>query len=185
MFTSSALTRTMPAPVGGRLSALALAAGIAVVGWLSPVAAQAGGAGAPAACGLLGDGSVGCGPGVVVAMPDLSDGHISQQDMAQAAMLALSMALGPGGASVGASAAAPAPTGPLVSTTADGGFYVVQPAFDTFLASRPTPEQFRARYPQIQLVLPGQPTTMELRYDQSRFFADVGVEGRIFDGRFQ
>lgn len=58
-------------------------------------------------------------------------------------------------------------------------------AFDRFIAATPTPEQFRARYPDVALVLPGMITTKELRTDNSRFFADVDAQGRITGGRFR
>ncbi|MFP3345114.1 hypothetical protein R0J87_21785, partial [Halomonas sp. SIMBA_159] len=50
------------------------------------------------------------------------------------------------------------------------------PAFDragfrSFISTAPSPDQFRSRYPGITLVMPGTPTTMELRYNYSRFFA--------------
>jgi hypothetical protein len=164
-----------------RLAAILVASGLAVGAALAPTGANAFGGGA-ATCGLLADGSVGCGAGVVVPMPNLSDGDISQADLAQAAILAMSLAMGPGAA---APAPAPEPPGPLVSTTADGQIYVTQPAFDDFIAMHPTPAEFQARYPQIDLVLPGDLTTMELRTDNSRYIADVSVEGRIYDGDFR
>jgi len=33
--------------------------------------------------------------------------------------------------------------------------------------------------------LPNMPTTMEMRYNNSRYFAEVGGDGRISGGRFQ
>jgi len=57
-------------------------------------------------------------------------------------------------------------------------------AFGRFIASRPTPEQFRARYPDVKLVLPGDIATKEFRHDNSRYFADTDSEGRITGGRF-
>lgn len=58
-------------------------------------------------------------------------------------------------------------------------------AFDAWIATHPTPEQFRARYPDVLLVLPGDMTTMEMRSDHSRYFAEIGADGRITGGRFQ
>ncbi len=58
-------------------------------------------------------------------------------------------------------------------------------AFERFIDSRPTPASFRATYPQIQLVLPGDIATMEYRYDHSRFFADLDAQGRIVGGGFR
>lgn len=58
-------------------------------------------------------------------------------------------------------------------------------AFEAFMATRPTPAQFRARYPQVTLILPGDAATQELRRDRSRFFAHLNPDGRIIGGRFQ
>lgn len=58
-------------------------------------------------------------------------------------------------------------------------------AFDAFIATRPTPAQFRGRYPDVTLVLPGQIATKELRLDNSRYFAELDSESRIKGGRFQ
>lgn len=57
--------------------------------------------------------------------------------------------------------------------------------FAAFIALRPTPEQFRTRYPDVQLVMPGDITTKELRFDNSRFFAELDDSGLITGGRFQ
>ncbi|HZP13290.1 MAG TPA: hypothetical protein VFB36_12800 [Nevskiaceae bacterium] len=57
--------------------------------------------------------------------------------------------------------------------------------FDRFVATRPTPEQFRAHYPDVTLVLPGEMATKELRRDRSRYFADVDASGRITGGSFK
>jgi hypothetical protein len=58
-------------------------------------------------------------------------------------------------------------------------------AFDQFIATRPKPAQFRARYPDVVLVLPGDMATKEMRLDRSRYFATLDGEGRITNGRFQ
>ena len=58
-------------------------------------------------------------------------------------------------------------------------------AFDAFIGTRPTPAQFRARYPDVVLVLPGEIATKEMRLDRSRYFADLDADGRIRGGRFQ
>ena len=58
-------------------------------------------------------------------------------------------------------------------------------AFDRFVATQPTADQFRARYPDVLLVLPGEVATKELRADRSRYFADLDREGRIVGGRFK
>jgi hypothetical protein len=59
------------------------------------------------------------------------------------------------------------------------------PAFDSFIAGKPTPSQFRARYPKLLLVLPGDIATRELRMDRSRYFAELDEQQRISGGKFQ
>lgn len=59
------------------------------------------------------------------------------------------------------------------------------PAFERFVATQPTPEQFHARYPDVLLVLPGQIATKELRLDHSRYFAQLDAAGHITGGTFQ
>jgi hypothetical protein len=61
---------------------------------------------------------------------------------------------------------------------------VDQAEFDAFIATRPTPAEFRARYPEILLIEPGQPATREYRADQSRYFAEFDSSGRIVGGWF-
>jgi hypothetical protein len=58
------------------------------------------------------------------------------------------------------------------------------PAFDRFIAGKPTPEQFRKRYPDVKLVLPGEIATREFRMDRSRYFAELDADGRISGGKF-
>ncbi|WP_133882746.1 hypothetical protein [Panacagrimonas perspica] len=58
-------------------------------------------------------------------------------------------------------------------------------AFNAFVATRPTPEVLRQRYPGLTVVLPGDISTRELRSDNSRFFAEIDAESRITGGRFQ
>lgn len=57
-------------------------------------------------------------------------------------------------------------------------------AFERFIAGQPTPEQFRARYPDVQLVLPGTIATKEFRSDNSRYFPKLDGQGRIVGGSF-
>jgi hypothetical protein len=57
-------------------------------------------------------------------------------------------------------------------------------SFGQFIATRPTPLQFRSRYPDVVLVLPGEIATKEMRMDNSRYFAELDGEGRIQSGRF-
>ena len=80
------------------------------------------------------------------------------------------------------------PQGPLQTGVGPG----VEPAhvsdpvtdFDRFIATRPLPTEFRFRYPRIELIEPGMPSTREERHDQSRFFADLDTLGRITSGAF-
>ncbi|MES0875235.1 hypothetical protein [Sinimarinibacterium thermocellulolyticum] len=65
------------------------------------------------------------------------------------------------------------------------GFVTDMKAFDAFIATRPTPEAFRRTYPDVTLVLPGQIATKELRFDNSRYFAQLDEQGRISGGKFQ
>ena len=59
------------------------------------------------------------------------------------------------------------------------------PSFDRYIAGQPTPEQFRARYPDVLLVLPGDIATRELRLNRSRYFAELDDQRRISGGKFQ
>lgn len=65
------------------------------------------------------------------------------------------------------------------------GFVTDMAAFDAFIARRPSADEFRAAYPDVLLVLPDMPATRELRYDNSRYFAEMNGDGRIAGGRFQ
>lgn len=59
------------------------------------------------------------------------------------------------------------------------------PSFEQFIAGKPTPQDFRARYPNVTLVLPGDIATRELRMDRSRYFAELDEQQRISGGKFQ
>ena len=65
------------------------------------------------------------------------------------------------------------------------GFVTDLPAFEQFITTGPTPEQFRARYPDVTLALPGSINTKELRLNHSRYFAQLDAQGRIRSGQFQ
>ncbi|TCV92841.1 hypothetical protein EC912_106180 [Luteibacter rhizovicinus] len=65
------------------------------------------------------------------------------------------------------------------------GFVTDMKAFDGFIATHPTPDQFRATYPDVQLVLPGMITTMEMRMNNSRYSAKLDAQGKITGGSFQ
>jgi hypothetical protein len=57
--------------------------------------------------------------------------------------------------------------------------------FQQFIATRPTPSEFRRIYPDVQLVLPQDIATMEMRYNNSRYFAQVDQQGKIVGGSFR
>jgi len=57
-------------------------------------------------------------------------------------------------------------------------------SFERFIAGQPTPAQFQARYPDVQLILPGTIATKEFRSDNSRYFAKLDAQGRISGGSF-
>ena len=64
------------------------------------------------------------------------------------------------------------------------GYVTDTHAFDAFIATRPTPAQFHAAYPDVQLVMPGTITTMEFRTNNSRYFPELDKDGRIASGHF-
>ena len=64
------------------------------------------------------------------------------------------------------------------------GYVTDMAGFDAFIATHPTPEQFRAKYPDVLLVTPGTMTTMEVRTNNSRYFPELDKDGRIIGGRF-
>lgn len=84
-----------------------------------------------------------------------------------------------------ATAAAAAPAAATVATPAPvHGFVTDMTAFKAFIDTHPTPDQFRAAYPDVMLVLPGTVATRELRNNNSRYFADLDANGRITGGKF-
>lgn len=74
---------------------------------------------------------------------------------------------------------------PVVTPTPVAGYVTDLPVFEEFIATHPTPEQFRARYPDVTLVMPGTITSKELRLNRSRYFATLDAKGRVTGGRFQ
>lgn len=84
----------------------------------------------------------------------------------------------------------PAATKPVVAAPAVAapapvhGFVTEMTAFDAFIATHPTPEQFKAAYPDVLLVLPGTIATREMRSNNSRYFAELDANGRITGGKF-
>lgn len=65
------------------------------------------------------------------------------------------------------------------------GFVTDTAGFDAFIATHPTPAQFHARYPDVQLVMPDTMTTMEMRSNNSRYFPQFDKDGRITGGGFR
>lgn len=74
------------------------------------------------------------------------------------------------------SASAPAPV---------KGFVTDTKAFDAFIATKPTADQFKAAYPDVVLVMPGTMTTREIRMNNSRYFPEWDDAGHITGGKFQ
>nr|WP_293249925.1 hypothetical protein [Panacagrimonas sp.] len=58
-------------------------------------------------------------------------------------------------------------------------------AFDAFIATHPTPDGLRQRYPGLVVVMPDDISTRELRMDNSRYFVELDAQGRVTGGRFQ
>lgn len=81
-------------------------------------------------------------------------------------------------AAVGCHAGSTAHTKPVA------GFVTDMKAFDAFIATKPTPEQFHIAYPDVMLVTPGTMTTREMRQNNSRYFPKMDAEGRIVGGSF-
>lgn len=76
-------------------------------------------------------------------------------------------------------------TGCHHGTRPDGKHGVTDMAsFESFVATHPTPDEFKKTYPGVQLMLPGTISTMEMRFDNSRFFPNVDKDGRIIGGDF-
>ena len=65
------------------------------------------------------------------------------------------------------------------------GFVTDLAGFESFIATHPTPAQFHARYPDVQLVTPDTMTTMEMRSNNSRYFPELDKDGRIVGGGFR
>ena len=77
----------------------------------------------------------------------------------------------------------PKPT-PAVAPAPVHGFVTDTKAFDAFITTHPTPDQFRSAYPDVQLVMPGSMSTREMRTNNSRYFPELDKEGRITGGKF-
>lgn len=84
----------------------------------------------------------------------------------------------------GAAALSACQTAPAAQPRPVAGFVTDMKAFDAFIATKPTPEQFRAAYPDVLLVTPDMMSTREMRQNNSRYFPKLDAEGRIVGGSF-
>jgi hypothetical protein len=75
-------------------------------------------------------------------------------------------------------------TAPVAPGRAVPGFVTDLKAFDAFIATKPTPEQFHATYPDVMLVTPDMMTTREMRQNNSRYFPKMDADGHIVGGSF-
>ena len=57
-------------------------------------------------------------------------------------------------------------------------------AFESFVATHPDAQQFKKLYPGVQLMLPGTVSTLDTRYDNTRFFPQLDKDGHIIGGDF-
>ncbi|MDF4026871.1 hypothetical protein P3W24_17995 [Luteibacter sp. PPL201] len=87
-------------------------------------------------------------------------------------------------AALGGAALVACQTAPTTVPRPVAGFVTDLKALDAFIATRPTPAQFHAAYPDVVLVLPGTMATREMRMNHSRYFADVDADGRITGGKW-
>lgn len=58
-------------------------------------------------------------------------------------------------------------------------------AFADFIATRPTKEQFKNKYPDVILVMPGELATMDIKGPGERFQANTDANGRIVGGSLE
>jgi hypothetical protein len=70
------------------------------------------------------------------------------------------------------------------STKPVSGFVTDMTAFNVFVATHPTAEQFKSVYPDVMLVTPDTMTTREMRSNNSRYFPEFDKDGRIVGGKF-
>ncbi|QWT19574.1 hypothetical protein KPL74_17730 [Bacillus sp. NP157] len=89
-----------------------------------------------------------------------------------------------GGAALSACQTAPA-TSKAATPAPVHGFVTDTKAFDAFIATHPTADQFHAAYPDVTLVTPDMMTTREMRMNNSRYFPQLDGDGRIVGGKFQ
>jgi hypothetical protein len=88
-----------------------------------------------------------------------------------------------GGAALVACQTAPQ-TGPAAQPKPTAGFVTDMKAFDAFITTKPTAEQFHAAYPDVMLVTPDMMTTREMRQNNSRYFPKMDADGHIVGGSF-
>lgn len=84
---------------------------------------------------------------------------------------------------LGAAALVACQTSPAAPPHPVAGFVTDMKAFDAFIATKPTPEQFHATYPDVMLVTPDMMTTREMRQNNSRYFPKMDA-GHIVGGSF-
>ena len=87
-------------------------------------------------------------------------------------------------AALGGAALVACQTSPAAQPRPVAGFVTDMKGFDAFIATKPTPEQFRAAYPDVSLVTPGMMSTREMRQNNSRYFPKLDDQGRIVGGSF-
>ena len=85
---------------------------------------------------------------------------------------------------LGGAALSACQTSPAAQPKPVAGFVTDMRAFDAFIATRPTPAQFHAAYPDVLLVTPDMMSTREMRQNNSRYFPKLDAEGRIVGGSF-
>jgi len=75
-------------------------------------------------------------------------------------------------------------TGLVAQPRPVAGFVTDMHGFEAFIATKPTPAQFRTAYPDVMLVTPDMMTTREMRQNNSRYFPKMDADGRIVGGSF-
>jgi hypothetical protein len=58
-------------------------------------------------------------------------------------------------------------------------------AFQAFVDSRPTPEEFQEAYPDVWLILPGDIVSREVCSQYYRYMAELDADGRIAGGSLE
>lgn len=57
-------------------------------------------------------------------------------------------------------------------------------SFENFISTHPSPEAFKKMYPGVQLMMPGAISSLDTRYDNTRFFPQLDSSGKIIGGDF-